>query len=84
MAVKIKLMRLGKIRTPHYRIVVADARAKRDGKFIELIGHYDSKQEGENFVVDLQRAEYWLSVGARPSQTVMSIINKARKKAVIS
>ncbi len=84
MAVAIRLRREGARNHPFYRITVADQRSPRDGKFIELIGHYDSKQEGENFVVDLQRAEYWLSVGARPSQTVMSIINKARKKAVIS
>jgi small subunit ribosomal protein S16 len=84
MAVAIRLRREGARNHPFYRITVADQRSPRDGKFIELIGHYDSKQEGENFVVDLQRAEYWLSVGARPSQTVMSLINKARKKAVVS
>jgi small subunit ribosomal protein S16 len=84
MAVAIRLRREGARNHPFYRITVADQRSPRDGKFIELIGHYDSKQEGENFVVDLQRAEYWLSVGARPSQTVMSLINKARKKALVS
>ena len=80
MAVAIRLRREGARNHPFYRITVADQRSPRDGKFIELIGHYDSKKEGENFVVDLARAEYWLSVGARPSQTVMSLINKARKK----
>ncbi|MFZ4115536.1 MAG: 30S ribosomal protein S16 [Chthoniobacterales bacterium] len=80
MAVAIRLRREGARNHPFYRITVADQRSPRDGKFIELIGHYDSKKEGENFVIDLERAEYWLSVGARPSQTVLSIINKARKK----
>ncbi len=79
MAVAIRLRREGARNHPFYRITVADQRCPRDGKFIELIGHYDTKKEGENFKVDLTRAEYWLSVGARPSQTVMSIINKARK-----
>lgn len=80
MAVAIRLRREGARNHPFYRVTVADQRCPRDGKFIELIGHYDPKKEGENFVLDLDRAEYWLSVGARPSQTVMSIINKARKK----
>lgn len=80
MAVAIRLRREGARNHPFYRISVADQRSPRDGKFIELIGHYDTKKEGDNFEIDLTRAEYWLSVGARPSQTVMSIINKARKK----
>lgn len=81
MAVAIRLRREGARNNPFYRVTVADQRSPRDGKFIELIGHYNPKQEGENFKIDLARAEYWLSVGARPSQTVMSIINKARKAA---
>ncbi len=80
MAVAIRLRREGARNHPFYRIAVADQRSPRDGKFIELLGHYDSKKEGDNFVLDLQRAEYWLSVGARPSQTVLSLIKKARKK----
>ncbi len=80
MAVAIRLRREGARNHPFYRVTVADQRSPRDGKFIELIGHYDPKKAGENFVIDLTRAEYWLSVGARPSQTVMSFINKARKK----
>lgn len=79
MAVAIRLRREGARNHPFYRVAVADQRSPRDGKFIELIGHYDPKKAGENFTIDLSRAEYWLSVGARPSQTVMSIINKARK-----
>jgi len=79
MAVAIRLRREGARNNPFYRITVADQRCPRDGKFIELIGHYDPKQSGENYKIDLTRAEYWLSVGARPSQTVMSFITKARK-----
>ena len=80
MAVAIRLRREGARNHPFYRVTVADQRCPRDGKFIELIGHYDPKKEGENFVIDLARAEHWLAVGARPSQTVMSFINKTRKK----
>lgn len=80
MAVAIRLRRAGAKNHPYYSIVVADQRSPRDGKFIEIIGKYDPKQEGENFTVKLDRAEHWLSCGARPSQTVGSIINKARKK----
>lgn len=83
MAVAIRLRREGARNHPFYRVAVADQRSPRDGKFIELIGYYDSKKEGENFNIDLPRAEYWLSVGARPSQTVMSIINKARKSSAL-
>jgi small subunit ribosomal protein S16 len=79
MAVAIRLRREGARNHPFYRIAVADQRSPRDGKFIELIGHYDPKQAGHNHKIDLARAEYWLSVGARPSQTVQSFITKARK-----
>jgi small subunit ribosomal protein S16 len=79
MAVAIRLRREGARNHPFYRIAVADQRSPRDGKFIELIGHYDPKQAGDNYKIDLNRAEYWLSVGARPSQTVQSFITKARK-----
>lgn len=81
MAVAIRLRREGARNHPFYRITVADQRSPRDGKFIELIGHYDPKKKEENFSINLKRAEYWLSVGARPSQTVKSFITKARKKA---
>jgi small subunit ribosomal protein S16 len=79
MAVAIRLRREGARNHPFYRIAVADQRSPRDGKFIELIGHYDPKQAGDNYKINLDRAEYWLSVGARPSQTVQSFITKARK-----
>jgi small subunit ribosomal protein S16 len=81
MAVAIRLRREGAKNSPYYKIVVADQRRARDGKFIEIIGTYDPKLEGENFSIKLDRAEYWVGVGARPSQTVGSIITKARKKA---
>ena len=81
MAVAIRLKREGAKNHPFYKIVVADQRKPRDGKFIEIIGSYDPRKEGENFVIELDRAKYWVGVGARPSQTVGSIINKASKKA---
>ncbi len=80
MAVAIRLKREGAKNSPYYKIVVADQRKPRDGKFIEIIGTYDPKQKDENFTLKLDRAEYWVGVGARPSQTVGNIITKARKK----
>jgi len=81
MAVAIRLKREGSRNHPFYKIVVADQRKPRDGRFIEIIGTYDPKQEGDNFSLKLDRADYWVGVGARPSQTVGSLINKARKKS---
>ncbi len=81
MAVSIRLRREGSLNHPFYRIAVADSRSPRDGKFIELIGTYDTKKAGDNVTLDLARAEYWLSVGAQPSDTVRSIIKKERVKA---
>ena len=69
MAVKIKLQRLGKIRQPYYRIVVADARTRRDGKAIETIGKYHPKEEPSFIAVDSERAQYWLGVGAQPTES---------------
>lgn len=74
MAVKIKLKRLGKIRTPQYRIVVADARTKRDGKAIEEIGKYHPREEPSFIEVNSERAQYWLSVGAQPTDPVHRIL----------
>ena len=74
MAVKIKLKRLGKIREPYYRIVVADARTKRDGRAIEEIGQYHPKLEPSLIKVDSERAQYWLSVGAQPTETVQRLL----------
>ena len=74
MAVKIKLQRLGKIRTPHYRVVVADARTKRDGKVIENIGIYEPKQEPSVIKINSERAQHWLSVGAQPTESVAALL----------
>ena len=74
MAVKIKLTRLGKIRNPQYRIVVADARTRRNGRVIETIGKYHPKEEPSLIEVDSERAQYWLSVGAQPTEPVESIL----------
>ena len=74
MAVKIKLMRLGKIRAPYYRIVVADSRTKRDGRSIETIGKYHPTQEPSLIEVDSERAQYWLGVGAQPTEPVAAIL----------
>ena len=84
MAVAIRLRREGARNHPYYKIVVADQRSPRDGKFIEILGTYDPKQEGENWKIALDRAEYWVGVGARPSQTVNSIITKARKQTAVA
>jgi small subunit ribosomal protein S16 len=73
-AVKIKLKRMGKIRAPHYRIVVADARNKRDGRAIEEIGLYNPKLEPSLIQVDSERAQYWLGVGAQPTDPVLAIL----------
>lgn len=74
MSTKIKLQRLGKMREPHYRIVVADARAKRDGRVIEAIGQYHPKSDPSVIVVDGERAKYWLGVGAQPTEAVTAIL----------
>ncbi len=74
MAVKIKLKRMGKIRNPQYRIVVADSRTKRDGRAIEEIGLYHPKEEPSLIQVDSDRVQYWLSVGAQPTEPVQAIL----------
>jgi small subunit ribosomal protein S16 len=73
-AVKIRLKRIGKIRTPFYRIVVADARKKRDGRVIEEIGTYNPKTEPSTIRVESERAQYWLGVGAQPTEAVAAIL----------
>lgn len=75
-AVKIRLKRLGKIRTPHYRIVVADSRTKRDGRAIEEIGQYHPKNDPSVIQVDSERAQYWLSVGAQPTEAVVALFKR--------
>jgi len=74
MAVKIKLTRLGKIRNPQYRIAVADARTRREGRSIEVIGRYHPKEEPSLIEVDSERAQYWLGVGAQPTEAVLALL----------
>ena len=74
MAVKIKLTRLGKIRNPQYRIAIADARNRRDGRSIEVIGRYHPKEEPSLIEIDSERAQYWLSVGAQPTEPVLKLL----------
>ncbi|MBW9205538.1 30S ribosomal protein S16 [Mumia sp. zg.B53] len=74
MAVKIRLKRMGKIRTPFYRVVVADARTKRDGRVIEEIGTYNPKADPSIITIDSDRAQYWLGVGAQPSEAVTALL----------
>ncbi|MEV0089525.1 MULTISPECIES: 30S ribosomal protein S16 [Saccharopolyspora] len=74
MAVKIKLARIGKIREPHYRIVVADARTRRNGRAIETIGQYHPKQNPSGIIVNSERVQYWLGVGAQPTEPVQNIL----------
>ena len=81
MSVKIRMKRVGTKNTPVFRIVVADGRSPRDGKFIEEIGTYSPLKKDHNFELDLERAKYWVSKGAQPSDTVASFIKKAGKAA---
>ena len=74
MAVKIKLKRMGKIRTPQYRIIIADSRTKRDGRAIEEIGKYHPKESPSLIQVDSDRAQYWLGVGAQPTEPVLKLL----------
>jgi small subunit ribosomal protein S16 len=76
-AVKIRLKRLGKIRSPHYRIVVMDSRAKRDGRAIEEIGLYHPKNDPSVIRVNSERAQYWLGVGAQPTEAVVAIFKRS-------
>jgi len=76
------MKRVGAKNSPYFRIVVADSRSPRDGKFIEEIGSYQPLKQGDNFILKLDRAQYWVSKGAQPSDTVASFIKKAGKAAV--
>ena len=82
MAVKMRLRRMGSRNAPFYRVVIQDGRRAPTGRFIETIGWYDPKQEGTNFSINLDRVEYWTSSGAQPSETVASLIKKARSLPV--
>jgi small subunit ribosomal protein S16 len=84
MAVKIRMQRGGSTHNPHYRVVVTDVRSPRDGRFVEKVGTYDpkNKQEDKQVLLNLERIDYWLGVGAKPSDTVRSLIKKARRRSV--
>ena len=81
MAVIIRLRRDGTKNSPYYRVVVADKHSPRDGKFLELIGTYDPKKKDDNATIKLDRVDHWVKLGARPSDTVRSIIKKAKAKS---
>lgn len=74
--VRMRLMRVGAKNNPRYRIVVTDARVSRNGKFIEVLGHYNPTREPEELSINKNRALYWLSVGAQPTETVMHLLCK--------
>lgn len=80
--VALRLNRQGTKDRPYYKIVAVDSRARRDGRFIEQIGNYNPMIEGVNYSLDLDKAEKWIKNGAQPSDTVASIIKKARKAAL--
>lgn len=81
MAVSIRLRREGAKNRPYYKVVVADSRSPRDGKFIEIIGTYDPKKPDHNSTLKLDRIDHWISKGAQPSDTVRSLIKKNKKQA---
>jgi small subunit ribosomal protein S16 len=79
--VRLRLTRLGAKKRPFYRVVAADARSPRDGRFIERLGHYDPMKDPFELKLDLERVDHWLSVGAQPSDTVARLITRARAQA---
>ena len=83
MAVSIRLRREGAKNRPYYKVVVADSRSPRDGKFIEIIGTYDPKVPGENSTLKVDRAEHWIARGAQPSDTVRSLLKKSKARTVM-
>src|SRR5947209_19623965 len=78
MAVAIRLRREGALNRPYFKVVVADTRSPRDGRFIEIVGTYDPKKAGQNSTLKLDRIEHWISKGAQPSDTVRSLIKKTK------
>jgi small subunit ribosomal protein S16 len=77
----IRLRRTGSTKRPYYRVVVADSREPRDGRFVEVLGHYDPRRDPAVVKIDAERAQYWIGKGARPSDTVRSMLKKDKKKA---
>jgi small subunit ribosomal protein S16 len=82
MALKIRLSRIGATHQPHYRVVVTEARSRRDGAPVEVIGTYDPRTKGSQVKLDLDRVDYWIGQGAKPSDTLHSIIKRARRTPV--
>ena len=74
--VKIRLRRMGAKKAPYYRVIVADSRSPRDGRFIEELGIYDPMAEGESVKIDVERAKYWIANGAQPTDTVRGLLKK--------
>lgn len=81
MALKIRLTRVGAIHNPHYRVVVAEARSRRDGAAVEQIGTYAPRNKADQLKLDLDRVDYWIAKGAKPTDTMGAMIKKARKAA---
>lgn len=81
MALKIRLTRIGAIHQPHYRVVIAEARSRRDGDPVETIGTYDPRAKANGFKVKLDRVDYWLAKGAKPTDTLHAMIKRARRAA---
>jgi small subunit ribosomal protein S16 len=79
MALKIRLSRIGATHQPHYRIVVAETRSRRDGDAVETLGTYDPRTKGQQVKIKLDRVDYWIGKGAKPSDTLHSIIKRARR-----
>ena len=77
----IRLRRAGATRKPHYRVVVADSREPRDGRFVEVLGHYDPRKQPAVVKIDSERTEYWIGKGAQPSDTVRSLLKQQAKPA---
>ena len=75
----IRLRRAGATKKPHYRVVVADSREPRDGRFVEVVGHYDPRKNPAVVKIDTERTEYWIGKGARPSDTVRSLLKQQAK-----
>jgi small subunit ribosomal protein S16 len=84
MALKIRLTRIGAVHQPHYRIVVAETRSRRDGDPVEVLGSYDPRAKGETVKVKLDRVDYWISKGAKPTDTLHAMLKRARRAAPAS
>jgi small subunit ribosomal protein S16 len=86
MALKIRLQRGGSAHSPVYRVVVAESKYRRDGRFVESLGHYNPQARGKDplFVIDVQRADHWITMGAQPTETAAQLLKQARKKAAVA